>query len=62
LKPLGEAIETIRAIAPTRRVLVGGLAFEGLPELWKQLGANGFAATIGDAVTVGAALVGRASD
>lgn len=59
LKPLGEAIETIRGIAPARRILVGGLAFEGVPELWKQLGADAYAPTIVDAVAAGSALVER---
>jgi methanogenic corrinoid protein MtbC1 len=57
LKPLGDAIETIRSIAPARRILVGGLAFEDAPSLWKQLGADGFAATITDAVAAGTRLV-----
>lgn len=61
LKPLGEAIDTIRSLAPTRLVLVGGLAFEGMPELWKQLGADAFAATITEAVDVGVSLVERAA-
>lgn len=59
LKPLGEAIQTIRTVAPARRILVGGLAFEGLPELWRQLGADAYASTIGGAVAAGSALVGR---
>lgn len=57
LKALGEAIDTIRSIAPTRPILVGGLAFEGVPDLWKQLGADGYAATVTDGVAAGTALV-----
>jgi methanogenic corrinoid protein MtbC1 len=59
LKPLGEAIETIRRLAPRRKILVGGLAFGGLPDLWQQLGADAHAPTIEGAVAVGAALVQR---
>jgi methanogenic corrinoid protein MtbC1 len=59
LKALGDAIGTIRSVAPARRILVGGLAFDGMPNLWKQLGADAYAATIGDAVAVGTALIGR---
>lgn len=59
LKPLGEAIATIRKVAPARRILVGGLAFEGLPELWRQLGADAHALTIEGAVAAGSAIVGR---
>jgi methanogenic corrinoid protein MtbC1 len=59
LKPLGDAIATIRSIAPARRILVGGLAFDDVPNLWKQVGADAYAARIEDAVGVGTALVGR---
>jgi methanogenic corrinoid protein MtbC1 len=57
LKPLGDAIRTIRAIAPAPRILVGGLAFEEAPDLWKQLGADAYAPTIVDAVAIGSRLV-----
>jgi MerR family transcriptional regulator, light-induced transcriptional regulator len=57
LKPLGEAIDTIRALAPGRKILVGGLAFDGTPELWRQLGADAHAATVDSAVALGNALV-----
>jgi methanogenic corrinoid protein MtbC1 len=60
LKALGEAIATIRRLAPERKILVGGLAFDGVPDLWRQLGADGYAPTIGGAVDAGAALVKRA--
>jgi methanogenic corrinoid protein MtbC1 len=59
LKPVGEAIETIRSLAPTRRILVGGLAFDGMPGLWKQLGADAYAPTIAGAVALGEGLVAR---
>ena len=59
LKPLGEAIETIRSLAPQRKILVGGLAFDGLPQLWKQLGADAYAPAIETAVALGDALVER---
>jgi methanogenic corrinoid protein MtbC1 len=59
LRPLGEAIETIRTLAPGHKVLVGGLAFDGMPDLWRQIGADGFAPTVEDAVGVGTALVER---
>jgi methanogenic corrinoid protein MtbC1 len=58
LKPLEDAIATIRAASPERRILVGGLAFDGLPELWKQLGADALAPTIDTAVDIGTRLVG----
>jgi methanogenic corrinoid protein MtbC1 len=60
LKPLGEAIETIRALAPGRKILVGGLAFDGTQDLWRQLGADAHAATVDAAVPLGNALVDEA--
>jgi methanogenic corrinoid protein MtbC1 len=57
LKPLEDAIQTIRSLAPTRRVLVGGLAFDGAPDLWKKLGADAYAASVLDAVAAGAKAV-----
>lgn len=60
LKPLADAIETIRSFAPGRKILVGGLAFDGLPELWEQLGADAYAPAIDAAVPLGDALVERA--
>ena len=57
IKPLGEAIETLRSLAPSRKVLVGGIAFDAMPDLWQQLGADGHAPTIEGAVAVGTALV-----
>ncbi len=60
LKSLGEALETIRRLAPQRKILVGGLAFEGVPDLSRQLGADGHAATIDTAVAIGTALVEQA--
>jgi methanogenic corrinoid protein MtbC1 len=60
LHALGDAIVTIRRLAPRCKVLVGGLAFEGLPDLWRQLGADGHAPTIAAAVALGATLAARA--
>jgi methanogenic corrinoid protein MtbC1 len=59
LHALGEAIRAIRRLAPRCKVLVGGLAFEGLPDLWRQLGADGHAPTIDAAVALGATLAAR---
>jgi len=59
LKALGQAIATIHSIAPGRPILVGGLAFEGMPQLWKQLRADAYAPTVTSAVSVGAELVYR---
>ncbi|HVY64591.1 MAG TPA: cobalamin-dependent protein [Gammaproteobacteria bacterium] len=57
LKPLADAIATLRRSAPRCRILVGGRAFDGVPELAVKLGADAFAASIDAAVTTGNALV-----
>lgn len=59
LKQLQESIEAIRAVSGNDvKVLVGGHVFIDTPELWKSTGADGFAATAGDAVACGAELLG----
>jgi methanogenic corrinoid protein MtbC1 len=59
IKPVGEAIETIRRLAPRRKILVGGLAFDGLSELPLQLGADAYSPTVDAAVSLGTALLDR---
>jgi methanogenic corrinoid protein MtbC1 len=59
LRPLGDTIDTIRALAPGRKILVGGLAFKGTTELWRKLGADALAQTIEQAVARGEELVPR---
>ena len=44
------------------RVLVGGGAFDELPDLWQKIGADGYAPTIDGALSVGARLVGLGTD
>jgi len=58
LKGLGDSIAAIRQMASGTPILVGGLAFEGAPELWRRLGADGYAARIDDAVATGESLLG----
>jgi methanogenic corrinoid protein MtbC1 len=57
LKELGRTIAEIREAAPRTRILVGGLVFAESPELWRQLGADGYAADAANAVDVGASLL-----
>lgn len=56
LKQLGETIEAIKAVRPGARVLAGGLAFEELPDLWRRLGADGYAADARGALETAARL------
>lgn len=57
LNTLESVIEAIRQESSGSKILVGGLALEGIPELWKRLGADGYAPNIDSAVTVGLGLV-----
>ena len=56
LKPLGEAIAAVRRGASRCKVLVGGRAFDDVPQLAAQLGADACAARIDDVVAAGNAL------
>jgi methanogenic corrinoid protein MtbC1 len=58
LGTLGAAIDEIRRHSPETKVLVGGIAFEASGDLWRKLGADGFAERIDDVVAVGARLTG----
>ena len=53
-----EILEKVRQVAASTKVLVGGLAFEEVPNLWRQLGADGYAADIDSALKLGNALTG----
>jgi methanogenic corrinoid protein MtbC1 len=52
-----KAVEATKRGRPGVRVLVGGAAFEAAPGLWRQLEADGYAATVDRAVAVGKSLV-----
>ena len=54
---LSGAIEASRKIHPVK-VLVGGLAFHSDDTLWRRVGADGFARTLVEGVSVGRKLVG----
>lgn len=53
-----EAIRALRAGRPGLRILVGGAAYAGRPELWRRSGADGHAADAAEAVRKGLGLVG----
>jgi len=50
-------IQELRAASPKLRVLVGGAAFRASPEIWREIGADGFAANLRDAVSAAGRLV-----
>ena len=58
LKELEHSIEAIRETAPEAKILVGGIAFEESPTLWRQLGADAYAESVEMAVASGAKAVG----
>jgi MerR family transcriptional regulator, light-induced transcriptional regulator len=59
LPKLAEAISAVRRIEGRPvHIMVGGLAFEDAPEIWRRLGADGYAADAPAAVELGARLVG----
>lgn len=53
----GDAITAVRAARPGAQIMVGGLAFDTVPDLWQTVGADGYAATPDDALAFGAGLV-----
>lgn len=56
-----DAIRVLRQQGPRGlRILVGGAAFAGAPDLWRQWGADGWAGSAGDAVREADRLVPRA--
>jgi methanogenic corrinoid protein MtbC1 len=57
LGTLSEVIEKLHQVAAGAKILVGGLAFEGAPEIWRQIGADGYTADIRSAVDLGTSLV-----
>lgn len=59
LATLGAVIEKIRQVASGSKILIGGLALEDSPELWKTLGADGYAENVRSAVKIGADLVAQ---
>ncbi len=60
LRRLEDAIVSIRRTTTDKpfRIIVGGGAFAGLPDLWRDIGADGYAQGLRQAVEVGNRLVG----
>jgi methanogenic corrinoid protein MtbC1 len=60
LEPAAQAIRLVRAEAPGTRILVGGPVFLGEAGLWRDLGADGWAADALQAVDAARSLAGLA--
>jgi MerR family transcriptional regulator, light-induced transcriptional regulator len=62
LPRVADAIAAVRRLEGSAvRIMVGGLAFSEAPELWRKLGADGYALEARSAVQLGAELVSAAS-
>ena len=58
LARVADAIEAVRRLENRQvKVMVGGLAFRDAPELWRQLGADGYAEDVRQAVDLASRLV-----
>ena len=57
IRTLAESIKTVREVAEGAKILVGGLALQESPDLWRQLRADGYAPNVESAVDVGSKLV-----
>lgn len=57
ISTMASVIDRIRQVANKTRILVGGIAFEDAPELWRQLGADAYAKDIRSAVAMAAELI-----
>ena len=57
LTSVRDTIEVVREKQPGCKIMIGGAAFVDAPDLWQQLGADGYAASPSDAVEVGTRLV-----
>jgi methanogenic corrinoid protein MtbC1 len=58
LEHLRTAIAAIREASPDTRILLGGLALASTPELWRAVGADGYASHPAEAVAQAAQLLG----
>lgn len=58
LMPVREAIRMARRESPGVKVMVGGLALQAAPDIWRRLEADGYASSAGAAVAEGKKLVG----
>lgn len=57
LGAVATSIADIKRLSPAVKVLVGGYPFDEMPETWRDVGADGFAARAQEAVAQGLALV-----
>ena len=57
LKTVRTTIQTIRDLDSDCKIMVGGMAFGDAPEIWRQVGADGYASSLSKALETGNELV-----
>ncbi len=57
LKTVRKTIQTIREQEADCKIMVGGMAFEDAPDIWRNVGADGYAPTLSKALEIGTELV-----
>lgn len=57
LKALRETVYAVRELEPNCKIIVGGSALEDTPDIWRQLGADGYASSPAEAVLTGSRLI-----
>lgn len=57
LKSIRGSVNAVRGLNSNCKILVGGTAFLDSPEIWQQLGADGYAASPTEAVSIGTSLM-----
>jgi len=57
LKSVRTTIQAIRDLESDCKIMVGGMAFGDAPEIWRQVGADGYASTLSKALETGNELV-----
>jgi len=57
LKSVRTTIQPIRNLESDCKMMVGGMAFGDAPEIWGQVGADGYASTLSKALETGNELV-----
>jgi methanogenic corrinoid protein MtbC1 len=58
VRTTAQLVEAVRAAIPDTKVIVGGVPFVQIPDLWRAVGADGSARDAAEAVALASRLVG----
>ena len=58
LRTMADVVDVVHGLEGRPHVIVGGIPFQAIPDLWQEIGADGGAATAEEAVRVGNRLIG----